>query len=66
MEHPQKNAQAEAANQVLVRGLKRRLEKAKENWVEELSHVLWTYCATPQSIIGQTHLRLSSMYKWSF
>jgi len=31
VKHPQKNGQVESANRVLLRGLKRRLEKAKGN-----------------------------------
>ena len=41
--YPQGNGQAEAVNKVIVNGLKKRLEDAKGKWVEELSHVLWTY-----------------------
>ncbi|XP_058762570.1 uncharacterized protein LOC131635951 [Vicia villosa] len=36
VEHPQTNGQAEAANRVILRGLKRRLDEAKRAWVEEL------------------------------
>lgn len=46
-EHPQSNGQAEAANWLLVRGLKKRLEEAKGNWEDELPHVLWAYRMTP-------------------
>ena len=28
-------------------GLKKRLDNAKRKWIEELSHVLWTYRTTP-------------------
>ncbi|MCI97292.1 gypsy retrotransposon integrase-like protein, partial [Trifolium medium] len=38
VEHPQTNGQAEAANRVILRGLKRRLDEAKGNWAEELYH----------------------------
>jgi len=41
--YPQGNRQAEAVNKVIVSGLKKRLDDAKGKWVEELSHVLWTY-----------------------
>ena len=34
--------------------LKRRLDDAKGKWVEELSHVLWTYQTTPRGLIGET------------
>ncbi|MCI67098.1 gypsy retrotransposon integrase-like protein, partial [Trifolium medium] len=38
VEHPQTNGQAEAANMVILRGLKRRLDKNKKKWVEELQN----------------------------
>ena len=38
--YPQGNGQAEAFNKVIVNGLKKRLDDAKERWVEELPHVL--------------------------
>ncbi|GAU40449.1 hypothetical protein TSUD_397690 [Trifolium subterraneum] len=34
--HPQTNGQAEAANRVLLRGLRRRMGTSKGNWTEEL------------------------------
>ena len=45
--YPQGNGQAEAVNKVIVSGLKKRLDDEKGKWVEELSHVLWTYRTTP-------------------
>ena len=42
------NGQAKAVNKVIVNGLKKRLDDAKGKWVEELSHVLWTYWTTPR------------------
>ncbi|RDX88227.1 pol, partial [Mucuna pruriens] len=36
VEHPQSNGQAEAANKVILRGLRKRLEEAKGRWAEEL------------------------------
>ena len=45
--YPQENGQAEATNKVIVFGLKKRLDDVKGKWVDELPHVLWTYCATP-------------------
>jgi len=38
--YPQGNGQAEAVNKVIVNGLKKRLDEAKDTWVEELAHVL--------------------------
>ena len=38
----------------MVSGLKKRLDDAKGGWVEELSHVLWTYWISPRRSIGET------------
>ena len=38
--YPQGNGQAEAVNKVIVNGLKKRLDDAKEKWVDEFPHVL--------------------------
>lgn len=51
VEHPQTNGQAKAAKQIIVRGLKRKLEESKGNWVDEPPHVSWDYCTTPYSAI---------------
>jgi len=40
VEHPQANGLAEAANRVILRGIRRRLETAKTKWAEELHAVL--------------------------
>jgi len=47
VEHPQTNGQIEFANRVLLRGLKRRLEKAKGTWAEEVPRIVWAYCTIP-------------------
>ena len=47
VEHPQTNGQVEFANRVLLRGLKRRLEKAKGTWTEEVPRSVWAYHTTP-------------------
>ncbi|MCH81668.1 hypothetical protein A2U01_0002459, partial [Trifolium medium] len=59
VEHPQTNGQAEAANRVILRGLKRRLGEAKKKWIEELHSVLWSYRTTPHSTTGETPFRLT-------
>ncbi|RDX87782.1 Tf2-9, partial [Mucuna pruriens] len=59
VEHPQSNGQAEAANKVILRGLRRRLEEAKGRWVEELPQVLWSYHTTPHSTTNETPFRLT-------
>ena len=35
-------------------GLKKRLDDVKVKWVEELSHVLWTYRTTPHRSTRET------------
>ena len=52
--YPQGNGQAEAINKVIVNGLKKRLDDAKDKWVEELPHVLWAYRITPRRSTGET------------
>ncbi|GAU14157.1 hypothetical protein TSUD_169830 [Trifolium subterraneum] len=59
VEHPQTNGQAEAANRVLLRGLRRRMGTSKGNWTEELYNVLWSYRTTPHSTTGETPFRLT-------
>ncbi|XP_015950042.1 uncharacterized protein LOC107474911 [Arachis duranensis] len=58
VEHPQANGQVEAANKVILAGLKKRLQDAKGAWVEELPQVLWAYRTTPQSATRETPFRL--------
>ncbi|GFZ09156.1 hypothetical protein Acr_20g0009640 [Actinidia rufa] len=43
----QKDAQAKATNKMIMNGIKKRLEKAKGKWVDELANVLWAYQTTP-------------------
>ncbi|GAU40531.1 hypothetical protein TSUD_366960 [Trifolium subterraneum] len=59
VEHPQTNGQAEAANRVLLRGLRRRMDTSKGNWTEELHNILWSYRTTPHSTTGETPFRLT-------
>ena len=40
VEHPQTHGQVKSANRVLLRGLKRRLEKAKGTWAEEVPRIV--------------------------
>ena len=51
---PQSNGQEEASNKVILDGIKKRLEAAKEKWVEELPDVLWTYRTTPRRSTGES------------
>ena len=52
--YPQENGQTEAINKVIVNGLKKRLDKVKRKWVEELPYVLWAYRKTPRRSTGET------------
>ena len=44
--HPQANGQAEVANRIILDGLKKRIERSRTNWVDELLPVLWAYRTT--------------------
>ena len=57
--YPQSNGQAKASNKVMLDGMKKRLEKAKSLWVEELSNVLCAYRTTPRSSTGETPFALA-------
>ena len=59
VEHPQANGQAEAANKVILAGLKRRLQDAKGAWAEELPQVLWAYRTTPHSTTNESPFQLA-------
>jgi len=52
------NGQVKSANRVLLRGLKRRLEKAKGTRSEEATRILWAYHTTPQSTTKETPFSL--------
>ena len=58
VDHPQTKGQVELANEVLLRGLKRRLEKAKGAWAEEVPRIVWAYHTTPQSSTMETPFSL--------
>nr|KYP74016.1 Gypsy retrotransposon integrase-like protein 1 [Cajanus cajan] len=47
VEHPQTNGQAEAANKVILRELKKQLGNAKGQWPDKLPSILWAYHCTP-------------------
>ena len=59
VEHPQANGLAEAANRIILRGIRRRLERAKTKWVEELHEFLWAYRTTPHFTTGESPFRLT-------
>ena len=57
--YPQSNGQAEVTNKTLLSAWKKRLEKAKGKWVEELPGVLWAYRITPGWPTGNTSFDLA-------
>ncbi|RVW25893.1 hypothetical protein CK203_110861 [Vitis vinifera] len=57
--YPQNNGQAEATNKTLLIALKKRLEEAKEKWVDELFGVLWAYRTIPEKPIRTTPFTLA-------
>ena len=50
---PQCNGKLEASNKIIVNGIKKRLEKAKDKWVEELPNVMWDYRTTPRRAMNK-------------
>ena len=63
VEHPQTNGQVESANRVLLRGLKRRLDKAKGTWAEEVPRIVWAYHTTLRSTTKE--MPFSLVYGWN-
>ncbi|XP_023875021.1 uncharacterized protein LOC111987534 [Quercus suber] len=57
--YPQSNGQAEATNKVILSGLKKRLDRAKGRWVEELPSVLWAYRTTSRRSTSETPFSLT-------
>jgi hypothetical protein len=53
VEHPQANGQAESANKVILRAIKRRITSKGEGWATYLLPFLWSYHTTPQSSTGE-------------
>ena len=57
--YPHSNGQAEATNKTILNGLKRRLDRAKGRWAEELPNFLWAYHTTPRRSKGETPFSLT-------
>ena len=57
--YTQSNGQAEASNKSILDGIKKRLEKAKGKWVEELPSVLWAHRTTLRRSTRETPFALS-------
>ena len=53
--YPRGNGHVESINKTIVSGLKKkRLDDVKGKWVDELSHMLWTYCTMSRRLTGET------------
>ncbi|XP_070047081.1 uncharacterized protein [Nicotiana tomentosiformis] len=52
--HPVANGQAKSTNKIIINNLKKRLEKSKGNWPEELPGVLLAYRTTANTATGET------------
>ncbi|XP_074351500.1 uncharacterized protein LOC141690614 [Apium graveolens] len=44
--HPQENGHAEVTNRIILDGLKKRVERSRNTWVDELLPILWAYRTT--------------------
>jgi hypothetical protein len=47
VKHPHANGQAESANKVILRAIKRRITSKGEGWAAHLLPILWSYYTTP-------------------
>ncbi|XP_038697948.1 uncharacterized protein LOC119995499 [Tripterygium wilfordii] len=63
--HPQSNGQAEATNKTIVNTLKKRLEKAKVAWADELPGVLWSYRTTVRTSTGSISILDKNIKVWT-
>lgn len=52
--YPQANGQTKMSNRTLVNGIKKRIGKANDSWVEELPGVLWLHRTTPRTSTKET------------
>ena len=57
--YPLGNGQAESFNKTILNGIKKRLEKSKGQWVEELPNLRWTFKTTPRNSTGETPFSLT-------
>ena len=57
--HPQGNGQAEVANRIILDGLKKRVERLRNTWVDELLPILWAYRTTCKVTTGATPFLLA-------
>ncbi|XP_071712498.1 uncharacterized protein [Rutidosis leptorrhynchoides] len=56
--YPQANGHVEVTNRDIVAGIKARLGKHRQGWVDELQHVLWAHRTTPKESMNETPFSL--------
>ncbi|XP_071709114.1 uncharacterized protein [Rutidosis leptorrhynchoides] len=56
--YPQANRQVDVTNRDIVTGIKARLGKHRQGWVDELQHVLWAHQTTPKDSKNETPFSL--------
>jgi len=61
--HSQTNGQVEAINKILKDIVKKRLERTKGNWAEELLTALWVYRTTYRTATGHSPFALLTVQK---
>lgn len=61
--HPQANGVIGAANKIVKACLKKRLNRTKDNWAEELPFVSWSYKTNSKTSIGHTSFSLVYDYE---
>ncbi|XP_015940192.1 uncharacterized protein LOC107465740 [Arachis duranensis] len=59
IEHRQTNGQVEAANKIILKGLKKMLDKSKGSWADEFGSVLWSYRTSLQTSTEESHFRIT-------
>nr|GEX47307.1 reverse transcriptase domain-containing protein [Tanacetum cinerariifolium] len=59
VKHPQANGLVERANRSLGEGIKAMLDERSNNWLEEISHVLWAHRTMIMSSNGETSFSLT-------
>ena len=52
--YPRSDGQVEVTNREIKKGIKRRLQAAKEAWTKELHSVLWAFRTTTRTATGET------------
>ncbi|XP_074346905.1 uncharacterized protein LOC141685716 [Apium graveolens] len=57
--HPQANGQAKVENRIILDGPKKRIEKSKNNLVDEILPILWDYQTTCRITTGATPFMLA-------